>query len=92
MYSIITLVIWIAIIRYMFKDFKQYKSNLKALQDNLKQNEIFENATIVDTPTNNTEQTPTNTSLTLANDGLNDKILYGSIILMGLIYILLLFA
>ena len=91
MYSIITLVIWIVIIRYMFKDFKQYKSNLKALQDNLKQNEFFENATIVDTSTNNTDQKPT-TSLTLANDSLNDKILYGSIILMGLIYILLLFA
>lgn len=84
LYAIITFAIWIYIIYRLFKDFKQHstqQSTQNTSAENNTENNISQNADII------TEQTQT-----LENDKLNHKVLYGSIILMILIYILLLFA
>ena len=74
-YSIVTLVLWIIIICWMFKDFNKYKTSK------------LDNQNIVQTTeTNNKNLNTQNTS----NDKLSNWVFYGSIILMLCIYILLL--
>ena len=82
-YAIITFAVWIYIIYRLFMDFKQHsqQSTQNTSAENNTEDNISQNSNII------TEQTQT-----LENDKLNHKILYGSIILMILIYILLLFA
>ncbi len=84
MYALITLTIWICIMYYLFKELKQHNLSNK-------QNTSVEN----NNPNNETAQSDNSVitqSQELENDKLNTKILYGSIAVMALIYILLLFA
>jgi len=81
-YSIITLAVWIAIIVWMFKDFKAY-NQAKLGATNLVQSGAAVNGEIEFK--NETNDKPN-------NEKLDNRVFYGSITLMVLVYILLLFA
>ena len=84
MYALITLTLWICIMYYLFKEFKQH--NLISKQNKTSQNDDLNNETISST------NSITSQTQELENTQLNTKVLYGSIAIMVLIYILLLFA
>ena len=77
-YAIVTLVIWIFIIRWLFKDFKKYNESTN--NDNQIDNEQSIQTKSIETEQNND----------LSKTKLNNRVFYGSIILMICIYMLLL--
>ena len=80
LYSLFTLTAWICVMYYLFKDFKNHLAKQHNTDTANSNNQNIEPAHSVQTTTETQE-----------NESANTKVLYGSLVLMAVVYVLMLF-